>query len=211
MRFEVSITSLAPDLRCIAPVRDLALTRDKAIDYAVAHNLPIETTNSNPFSIDQNVWGRAIETGYLKDSWNAPTKDVYNYTDDPAYPPLSDGQWFSPRKHSLDQFIADTQRYVSGKIHLVLHGGRAVVTGRRSAQARHLGNLISQVIQALSAQATQAGEAIMPGRCPTRSTLRPPAMWWPNLPSFAASWQGRASARGLDRAAGHLEGPALGL
>ena len=90
VRFEVSITSMAPDMDCISPVRDLALTRDVAIDYAEKHNLPIETTKHNPFSIDQIVWGRAIETGYLEDLWNAPTKDVYVYTDDPAYPPLPD-------------------------------------------------------------------------------------------------------------------------
>ena len=90
VRFEVSITSMAPDMDCISPVRDLALTRDVAIDYAEKHNLPIETTKHNPFSIDQNVWGRAIETGYLEDLWNAPSKDVYVYTDDPAYPPLPD-------------------------------------------------------------------------------------------------------------------------
>ncbi len=90
VRFEVGITSIAPELKCIAPVRDLALTRDKAIEYAERHNLPIETTKSNPFSIDQNVWGRAIETGFLEDIWNAPTKDVYNYTDDPAFPPVPD-------------------------------------------------------------------------------------------------------------------------
>ncbi|QWW18775.1 argininosuccinate synthase [Schaalia sp. 19OD2882] len=90
VRFEVSITSYAPDLKCLAPVRDLALTRDVAIDYANRHHLPIETTKHNPFSIDQNVWGRAIETGFLEDIWNAPTKDVYNYTDDPTYPPLPD-------------------------------------------------------------------------------------------------------------------------
>ena len=90
VRFEVSITSMAPDMDCISPVRDLALTRDVAIDYAEKHDLPIETTKHNPFSIDQNVWGRAIETGYLEDLWNAPTKDVYVYTDDPAYPPLPD-------------------------------------------------------------------------------------------------------------------------
>ena len=90
VRFEVSITSMAPDMDCISPVRDLALTRDVAIDYAEKHNLPIETTKHNPFSIDQNVWGRAIETGFLEDLWNAPTKDVYNYTDDPTYPPLPD-------------------------------------------------------------------------------------------------------------------------
>lgn len=90
VRFEVAITSVGPDLTCLAPVRDLALTRDVAIDYAVKHDLPIETTKNNPFSIDQNVWGRAIETGFLEDIWNAPTKDVYNYTDDPTYPPLPD-------------------------------------------------------------------------------------------------------------------------
>ena len=90
VRFEVSITSMAPDMDCISPVRDLALTRDVAIDYAEKHNLPIETTKHNPFSIDQNVWGRAIETGFLEDLWNAPTKDVYVYTDDPTYPPLPD-------------------------------------------------------------------------------------------------------------------------
>ncbi|MCM3907722.1 MULTISPECIES: argininosuccinate synthase [Trueperella] len=229
VRFENGITSLAPDMKCLSPVRDLALTREFAINYAEKHNLPIETTKSNPFSIDQNVWGRAIETGYLEDLWNAPTKDVYNYTDDPAYPPLPDevvitfekgipvqidgrdvtplqaieemnaragaqgigridivedrmvgiksreiyeapgavalitahrelervtmdreqarfkervglrwselvyeGQWFSPLKRSLDAFIKDTQEYVSGDIRMVLHGGRAVVTGRRS-------------------------------------------------------------------------------
>lgn len=90
VRFEVSITSMAPDMHCISPVRDLALTRDVAIDYAERHELPIETTKHNPFSIDQNVWGRAIETGFLEDLWNAPTKDVYSYTDDPTYPPLPD-------------------------------------------------------------------------------------------------------------------------
>jgi len=90
VRFEVGITSLAPELKCIAPVRDLALTRDKAIDYAERHNLPIATTKKNPFSIDQNVWGRAVETGFLEDIWNAPTKDVYDYTDDPSFPPVPD-------------------------------------------------------------------------------------------------------------------------
>ncbi len=55
-----------------------ALTRDAAIDYAEKHQLPIETTKSNPFSIDQNVWGRAVETGFLEDIWNAPTEDVYS-------------------------------------------------------------------------------------------------------------------------------------
>jgi argininosuccinate synthase len=76
VRFEVGITSLAPELTCIAPVRDLALTRDKAIDYAGKHNLPIETSKKNPYSIDQNVFGRAVETGFLEDIWNAPIEDI---------------------------------------------------------------------------------------------------------------------------------------
>src|ERR671921_367170 len=90
VRFEVGITSLAPDLACLAPVRDLALTRDKAIEYATRHDLPIETTKHNPFSIDQNVWGRAVETGFLEDIWNGPTEDVYAYTTNPAEPREAD-------------------------------------------------------------------------------------------------------------------------
>ena len=90
VRFEVSIQTLGPDLKCIAPVRDLALTREKAIEYAERNDLPIVTTKKNPFSIDQNVWGRAVETGFLEDIWNGPTKDVYDYTDDPAFPPAPD-------------------------------------------------------------------------------------------------------------------------
>src|ERR1035437_3479498 len=90
VRFEVGITSLAPELTCIAPVRDLALTRNKAIDYAEAHNLPIETTKKNPYSIDQNVFGRAVETGFLEDIWNAPIEDLYTYTKDPARPHEAD-------------------------------------------------------------------------------------------------------------------------
>ena len=84
VRFEVGIQALAPELSCIAPIRDLALTRDKAIEYAQANNLPIETTKKSPYSIDQNVWGRAVETGFLEDIWNGPIEDVYAYTQSPA-------------------------------------------------------------------------------------------------------------------------------
>ena len=68
----------------IAPVRDYAWTRDKAIAFAEQNSLPIDVTKKSPFSIDQNVWGRAVETGFLEDLWNAPTKDVYEYTADPT-------------------------------------------------------------------------------------------------------------------------------
>jgi argininosuccinate synthase len=90
VRFEVGIQSLAPELKCIAPVRDYGMTRDKAIAFAEAKALPIETTKKNPYSIDQNVWGRAVETGFLEDIWNAPIEDIYSYTANPATPREAD-------------------------------------------------------------------------------------------------------------------------
>lgn len=84
VRFEVGIGALAPDLNVIAPVRDYAWTREKAIAFAEENKLPISVSKKSPFSIDQNVWGRAVETGFLEDLWNAPTKDVYDYTADPT-------------------------------------------------------------------------------------------------------------------------------
>jgi argininosuccinate synthase len=229
VRFEAAVAALAPELTSIAPVRDLALTRDKAIIYAEQHNLPIRQSAKNPYSIDKNVWGRAVETGFLEDPWNAPIEDLYEYTQDPsvfqeadevvitfqagipvaidgvAMSPLAiveqlntvagkhgvgridvvedrlvgiksrevyeapgaaalivahealesltlerdvnrykrgveaewsnlvyDGLWFSGLKRSLDAFIDDTQKYVSGDIRVKLQGGRAVVTGQKS-------------------------------------------------------------------------------
>jgi argininosuccinate synthase len=83
VRFEASVAALAPELVSIAPNRDLALTRDKAIEYAAKHNLPIEQSKKSPYSVDQNVWGRAVETGLLEDPWNSPIPDIYTYTQDP--------------------------------------------------------------------------------------------------------------------------------
>jgi argininosuccinate synthase len=86
VRFEVGLANLAPDLRCLAPVRDSGMTRDKAIAFAAERGLPIDVTKSSPYSIDQNVWGRAVETGFLEDPWNAPIEGLYSYTADPAQP-----------------------------------------------------------------------------------------------------------------------------
>jgi argininosuccinate synthase len=90
VRFEVGIGALAPELRCIAPVRDSGMTRDKAIAFCEEKGLPIATTKKSPYSIDQNVFGRAIETGFLEDIWNAPIEDVYEYTQNPAGPREAD-------------------------------------------------------------------------------------------------------------------------
>ncbi|CAM3106743.1 argininosuccinate synthase [Skermania piniformis] len=84
VRFEVGFNTLAPDLQVLAPVRDYAWTRERAIAFAEDNGIPINVTKRSPFSIDQNVWGRAVETGFLEDLWNAPTKDVYDYTQDPT-------------------------------------------------------------------------------------------------------------------------------
>jgi argininosuccinate synthase len=86
VRFEVGIGALAPALKVIAPVRDYAWTREKAIAYAEQRGLPIDVTKKSPYSIDQNVWGRAVETGFLEDIWNGPIEDVYSYTQNPAEP-----------------------------------------------------------------------------------------------------------------------------
>ncbi|HAA79045.1 MAG: argininosuccinate synthase [Microbacteriaceae bacterium BACL25 MAG-120322-bin65] len=232
VRFEAAVTSLAPELVSIAPIRDLALTRDKAIAYAQEHGLPIKQSKKNPYSVDKNVWGRAVETGPLEDPWSAPGDDVWEYTDSPAaglapedvtitfsagipvaidgaaVTPLQaiellnaragrhgvgridmiedrlvgiksrevyeapaaltllnaheelenlvlerdlgrykaqiekdwanlvyDGLWFSDLKSSLDAFIEDTQKYVSGDVRVRLHAGMAVVTGRTSPES----------------------------------------------------------------------------
>ncbi len=232
VRFEVGVGALAPDLRVMAPVRDSGMTRDKAIAFAADQGLPIDVTKKSPYSIDQNLWGRAVETGFLEDIWNGPIEDVYSYTQDPAVPrepdevvitfergaPVAidgraatvleavlelnrragaqgvgrldlvedrligiksrevyeapgaialitahqelenvtverdlarfkksveqrwgelvyDGLWFSPLKRALDGFLEEANEHVSGDIRMTLHGGRAIVTGRRSERA----------------------------------------------------------------------------
>lgn len=84
VRFEAAVAAISPELTSIAPIRDLALTRDKAIEYAAKHDLPISQSKKSPYSVDQNVWGRAVETGFLEDPWNGPIEDLYEYTKNPA-------------------------------------------------------------------------------------------------------------------------------
>ncbi|MEU5567106.1 argininosuccinate synthase [Micromonospora musae] len=84
VRFEVGLGALAPDLKIIAPARDYAWTRDKAIAFAEEKGLPIDVSAKSPYSIDQNLFGRAVETGFLEDIWNGPIEDLYSYTSDPS-------------------------------------------------------------------------------------------------------------------------------
>ena len=78
VRFEVSVRALAPDLDVLAPVRVWGFTRHDSIQYAARHNIPITVTEEQPYSIDENIVGRAIECGILEDPWVAPPEDVYD-------------------------------------------------------------------------------------------------------------------------------------
>jgi argininosuccinate synthase len=83
VRFEVGITALDPDLTILAPVREWDLhTREQEMEYAAAHGIPVPTTKDNPYSIDDNLWGRAIECGVLEDPWVEPPADIYTMTND---------------------------------------------------------------------------------------------------------------------------------
>ncbi|HEX2195611.1 MAG TPA: argininosuccinate synthase [Actinomycetota bacterium] len=86
VRFEVSLGALAPDLDVLAPVRDWGMGRDDTIRYAEERGLPIETTRSSPYSVDENLWGRSIECGVLEDPWTAPPGDVFELTKVAAAP-----------------------------------------------------------------------------------------------------------------------------
>jgi argininosuccinate synthase len=83
VRFEVGISSLDPDLQIIAPVREWELkTREQEMDYAIERGIPVPTTKASPYSIDDNLWGRAIECGVLEDPWVEPPVDIYTLTAD---------------------------------------------------------------------------------------------------------------------------------
>jgi len=80
VRFEVSTRALAPDLEIIAPVRSWGMTREDAIHYAYDHNIPITATKEKVYSIDDNLWGRAIECGEMEDPWAIPPPGVWSMT-----------------------------------------------------------------------------------------------------------------------------------
>jgi len=83
VRFEVGIAALDPDIEVIAPVREWELkTREQEMEYATARGIPVPTTKASPYSIDDNLWGRAIECGVLEDPWVEPPADIYTMTND---------------------------------------------------------------------------------------------------------------------------------
>lgn len=80
VRFEVSLSALDPELDVLAPVRDWGMGREETIRYAEERSLPITTTRSSPYSVDENLWGRSIECGVLEDPWATPPEDIYEMT-----------------------------------------------------------------------------------------------------------------------------------
>jgi len=88
VRFEVSVGALAPDIKCIAPLRTWEFkSREEEIDYAIANNIPVAATKSNPYSIDDNIWGTAIECGVLEDPMVEPPEDAFLHTVSPENAP----------------------------------------------------------------------------------------------------------------------------
>ncbi|NNN21252.1 MAG: argininosuccinate synthase, partial [Acidimicrobiales bacterium] len=89
VRFEVATRALAPDLEILAPVRSWGMTREESIEYAKKHGVKVPVTKNRLYSIDENIWGRAIECGILEDPWNSPPDDVWEMTSVKETPPTS--------------------------------------------------------------------------------------------------------------------------
>jgi argininosuccinate synthase len=80
VRFEVGTRALAPDLEVLAPARRWGLSREDCIEYAAKWEIPLSVTKEKLYSIDENLWGRAIECGVIEDLWARPPEDVYAMT-----------------------------------------------------------------------------------------------------------------------------------
>ena len=88
VRFETSVWLLDPTIKIIAPVREWEFkTRPEEMEWAAAHGIEVPTTKKTPYSIDDNLWGRAIECGVLEDPWNEPPEDIYTMTTSPEAAP----------------------------------------------------------------------------------------------------------------------------
>ena len=87
VRFEVATRALAPDLDVVAPVRSWGMTREQCILYAYDHDIPITATKEKLYSIDDNLWGRAIECGEMEDPWAVPPPGVWRLTKPTATEP----------------------------------------------------------------------------------------------------------------------------
>ncbi len=83
VRIEVCANAIDPELDVLAPVRDWHFSRDSEIEFAKSHGIPIPISMDNPYSLDENMWGRSVECGPLEDPWTEPPADCYALTKDP--------------------------------------------------------------------------------------------------------------------------------
>lgn len=87
VRFDVAFTALNPNLQIVAPVREWSMSREEEIAYAEENGIPVPIDVDNPFSIDQNLWGRSNECGILEDPWIEAPDEAYELTVDPVHAP----------------------------------------------------------------------------------------------------------------------------
>lgn len=88
VRFELSVKALAPQLAIIAPWREWTIkSRDEAIDFAAAHNIPVPVTHDHDYSMDRNMWHLSHEGSDLEDPWNAPKDELFIVTTIPEKAP----------------------------------------------------------------------------------------------------------------------------
>ncbi len=87
VRFDVGVHALAPQLKVLAPAREWGMTRAETIAYAKKYKIPLPVTLDKSYSIDECLWGRAIETGILEDPWAEPPEDAYAWTKSPEKAP----------------------------------------------------------------------------------------------------------------------------
>lgn len=80
VRFEVGTHALAPDLEVLAPARNWGMTRADSVDYALKWDIPVKATKDKIYSIDENLWGRAIECGAMEDPWAEPPSEPNTLT-----------------------------------------------------------------------------------------------------------------------------------
>ncbi len=80
VRFEVGTHALAPDLEVLAPARNWGMTREASVDYAIKWDVPVRATREKIYSIDENLWGRAIECGAMEDPWAQPPEEPMTLT-----------------------------------------------------------------------------------------------------------------------------------
>lgn len=125
VRFDVTIRSLAPDLKIIAPVREWNLNRDEEIKFAEANGIPIPVDINNPYSVDQNLWGRSIECGVLEFPDHEPPEEIFEWTvppekspDKPEYVTLSfeNGVPYAINEEDTDPVVLiETLNKIAGK------------------------------------------------------------------------------------------------